>query len=438
MLLEFRTKNFKTFRDECVFSLKPTTQKDLGYSILKEKVGNRVFRGLCSTVVYGPNASGKTNLIEAIDVLKSIILRGNVKNQEEIAFQNPSRSRLELIPNQKESNTTPVCFSITFTEDKMLFEYKLEALLGGFLDVDFERKIIKETLTINGATLFNRGDDLVVENLKSIRKYIKSHSEENLTSAIQFAKNSLNDYELFLTNGFKSIFSNDLVEVITNWFSEKFIIICKSDSAEVLPQNAKAGKIYANKEISGAAKIFGAQSKDLVYLTGENGEATLFSVLKDKGDDKKAPAIRSDFYESYGTIRFVRQFPLIIDAIKQGGTLVMDEFDASIHPMALMNIVKIFHNDELNINNAQLIFNTHNPIFLDGDLFRRDEIKFVERNEDTNDSDLYALSDFGTAGKCGVRNCESYLKHYFHGRYGAIREIDFSAIFEDLAKEDRK
>ena len=85
-------------------------------------------------------------------------------------------------------------------------------------------------------------------------------------------------------------------------------------------------------------------------------------------------------------------FPLVIKAIMTGGTLIVDEFDASIHPMALMSIINIFHNDDINIHHAQLIFNTHNPIFLNSNLFRRDEIKFVERDDDDHYSTLYSLA----------------------------------------------
>ena len=108
----------------------------------------------------------------------------------------------------------------------------------------------------------------------------------------------------------------------------------------------------------------------------------------------------------------------------------MDEFDASIHPMALMDIINIFHNDEINKNNAQLIFNTHNPIFLDSSLLRRDEIKFVERNEISGNSEHYALSDFKTAD--GVRKGEDYMSNYFVSRYGAIKDIDFSPVLESI------
>lgn len=110
----------------------------------------------------------------------------------------------------------------------------------------------------------------------------------------------------------------------------------------------------------------------------------------------------------------------------------MDEFDASIHPMALMNIVNIFHNDEVNINHAQLIFNTHNPIFLNSNMFRRDEIKFVERDEETHASTIYALSDFGTAGENGVRKGDDYMKNYFIDQYGAISDIDFTDLIKNV------
>lgn len=129
---------------------------------------------------------------------------------------------------------------------------------------------------------------------------------------------------------------------------------------------------------------------------------------------------------------------LVVNALLNGGTLVIDEFDASIHPMALMSIINIFHNDDLNKKNAQLIFNTHNPIFLNANLFRRDEIKFVERDDDTHCSNQYSLSDFGTTGKNGVRKNEDYMKNYFVSRYGAITDIDFTPIFENLLEKEKE
>jgi len=105
--------------------------------------------------------------------------------------------------------------------------------------------------------------------------------------------------------------------------------------------------------------------------------------------------------------------------------------------MALMNIVNIFHNDEINKNNAQLIFNTHNPIFLNANLFRRDEIKFVDRDTTTQSSIHYSLSDFGTSGNNGVRKNEDFMTNYFVDRYGAIKDVDFTELFEELMIDEK-
>ena len=81
MLLKFAIKNYKSFRDETVFSMEPAPkQKDLDYSVLSKKAGRKAYKGLCSAVIYGANASGKTNIIGAMEVLKNIISTGNISN----------------------------------------------------------------------------------------------------------------------------------------------------------------------------------------------------------------------------------------------------------------------------------------------------------------------------------------------------------------------
>ena len=102
--------------------------------------------------------------------------------------------------------------------------------------------------------------------------------------------------------------------------------------------------------------------------------------------------------------------------------------------MIVMNIISAFHNDEINLKKAQLIFNTHNPIFLNSQIFRRDEIKFVEKEKETKSSILYSLSDFKTNGNTPVRNTTDYMRNYFINRYGAIENIDFSDIFKEIVE----
>ena len=93
---------------------------------------------------------------------------------------------------------------------------------------------------------------------------------------------------------------------------------------------------------------------------------------------------------------------------------------------------------DINIIIMKNINNTHNPIFLNSNLFRRDEIKFVERDDESHYSSLYALSDFGTSGERGVRMHEDYMKNYFISQYGALKDIDFTPIFEEIIATERE
>ena len=427
MLLEFRTRNYKSFAEEMVFSMTPAPkQKGLDYSVVTQKAGGKDYKGLCSAVIYGPNASGKTNVIGAMDTFKTIVLRGNINNANALSM-NIAASSLELIPNCN-GTAAPTEFGIRFVDNGLLVDYSIIIDLGTFLDKDYQRKILEEQLTVNGKQVFRRDESLDVQLPSVIKDYVNKSIKRKTAKMLDLAKDSLTDTELFLNNGFKSIYAQKLTAAILDWFSKRFIVVCHAEDMRIVRKfvDPKANTIYIEKTLTDAARVFGITANALGYKTNsdkEGQDVTLVSIFENK-------LIPAEVFESYGTIRFVNEFPLVILALVNGGTLVMDEFDASIHPMALMNIINIFHNDGVNRNGAQLIFNTHNPIFLDATLLRRDEIKFVERDEATGNSIHYALSDFKTAD--GIRKGEDYMNNYFVSRYGAIRDVDFSPILESV------
>lgn len=434
MLLEFKTKNYKSFVEEAIFSMTAAPkQTGLDYSLSVKKVNGKKVKGLCSSVIYGPNASGKTNIIGAMDTFRAIVLRGHIRNVEEQKTPNHAAGSLELIPNSEEKCSEPVSFSVEFIENDMLVHYEIKLDLGCFLDDEYNRKVINEELIINNEKIFIRDKKLSLGDSKIIESYLAENVLDNTTNIIGLLESSLNDEELFLTHGFKIMFKQKFSKLITDWFTQKFMVIYKADSMQIIKRFVDPQKqtVYVDKTTNDASKIFGINSNALGYFISEDdADAKLFSIF-DNLKEQKSFVVAADVFESYGTIRFVNMFPLVIRAILTGGTLVVDEFDASIHPMALMSIINLFHNDEVNKNSAQLIFNTHNPIFLNSNIFRRDEIKFVERDED-NKSVLYALSDFGTTGEKGVRKHEDYMKNYFISQYGAIKDIDFSTVLEEL------
>lgn len=427
MLLKFSANNYKSFRDGFEFSMIPAPkQKGLDYSVQDSIVGGKKLKTLSSAVIYGPNASGKSNIIGAMDTMKTIVLRGNIKNSDSSTTLNVAACALELIPyNEPKSN--PVSFAIQFIEQGLLIDYSFTMDIGAFLDKSAKRKIIEEYLAINEKTVFKRKEKLEILIPSSVKPYLNDEIFKELSSGKTIATSGLNDEELFLMNGYKSIFAKKLVAMISDWFEKKFIVIYHSDAIQSMRKytDPKENTIYIEKTITDAAKIFGINSNALGYRIAKDGtKATLYSIFDGN------QAVPSEYFESYGTIRFINEFPIVIEALANGGTLVMDEFDASIHPMAIMSIINVFHNDETNINHAQLIFNTHNPIFLNSNLFRRDEIKFVDRNDENHISTHYSLSDFKTTGERGVRKGEDYMKNYFVNQYGAIKEIDFAPILE--------
>ena len=432
MLLEFRVKNYKSFKEELIFSLTPVLKEEkLKYSILKEKIGEKEYDGLSTSVIYGPNASGKSNIIGAMDTFKKIILRGNIHNSQNRETSNIAAEMLELIPNNGLIEKSPISFFIKFIEKELLIEYNFSIDIGGFLEsADYERKIIEESLKINNFEIYNRKNDIKIKEINRIKDYLVNDFKENEDGITTIAKNNLNSEELFLMNGFKTMFSSKLVAIISEWLNNKFIIIYRAD---FLQANYTGNNVVDNveNEINKVAEEFGRGSNELKYYRNEKSQRVmLYSIL-----EKNKKRIPAELFESYGTIRFINIFPFILKIFLNGGILVADEFDASIHPMALINIINIFHNNDINKNQAQLVFNTHNPIFLNGNLFREDEIKFVEKN-DKNMSISYSLSDFERNEDS--EDYEDYMNNYFVDHYGAIKDIDFTPIFENLMKNKKE
>ena len=432
MLLEFRVKNYKSFKEELIFSLTPVLKEEkLKYSILKEKIGEKEYNGLSTSVIYGPNASGKSNIIGAMDTFKRIILRGNIYNSQNRETSNIAAEMLELIPNNGFIEKFPISFFIKFIEKGLLIEYNISIDIGEFLEsADYERKIIEESLKINNFEIYNRKNGLEIKEINTIKDYLVNDFKENKDGITTIAKNNLNSEELFLMNGFKTMFSSKLVAIISEWLNNKFIIIYRADFLQASYTGNNVVDDLEN-EINKVAEEFGRGSNKLKYYRNEKSQRVmLYSIL-----EKNKKRIPAELFESYGTIRFINIFPFILKIFLNGGILVADEFDASIHPMALINIINIFHNNNINKNQAQLVFNTHNPIFLNGNLFREDEIKFVEKN-DKNMSISYSLSDFERNEE--NEDYEDYMNNYFVDHYGAIKDIDFTPIFEELMKNKKE
>ena len=218
MLLEFKTKNYKSFVDEMNFVMIPAPkQKGLDYSVQTSQIGAKKIRSLCSAIVYGSNASGKTNIFGAMDTFKAIVIRGNIRNADAPISMNAASSLLELIPNCN-ANSVPVEFAIKFIENDLLIDYSLTVDLGNFLDREYKRKILEEKLSVNEKTVFIRTDTLEINMPACIKPFLNSPVRSVSQQLKDISVSSLNNDELFLNNGFKNIFAKKLAALILDWF----------------------------------------------------------------------------------------------------------------------------------------------------------------------------------------------------------------------------
>ena len=165
----------------------------------------------------------------------------------------------------------------------------------------------------------------------------------------------------------------------------------------------------------------------------EEKEFIEIKIFLDKFNEKNKKVSEVEFSldsESEGTKKLFAQSAPLIDTFERGVTLVIDEFDARLHPLLSRRIIDLFHSTGLNKKNAQLIFATHDTNLLNKEYFRRDQIWFTEKDE-YGATDLYSLVEInlGDENNKKVRKDASYAKDYILGKYGAIPFIgDFHNI----------
>ena len=143
--------------------------------------------------------------------------------------------------------------------------------------------------------------------------------------------------------------------------------------------------------------------------------STVHQLVDNSGISKRYTLLLGQ--ESIGTQRFFSRIGLWIEAIDCGAVLVVDEIEASMHPLLTRHLIEMIQDQTINQNHAQLIFTTHDTGLLDLKLLRRDQIWFAEKDEKSMQTDIYALTEFSP------RKVENIARGYLQGRYGAITFI---------------
>lgn len=433
MLLNFRMKNFRSFRDDTFFTMLASKQKTHSDYIINDEANGNKIRVLPMSVIYGANACGKSNIILAMNILKNIIMEGTL----ECKTLEPYKSTLSFI---RDNNWyEPIMLEITFFTSRNIYKYRIM-----FTDIDVY-KIVEEVLYINDENIFTRNENgkINVDVNHLMRKgYIRKDEEDFSKRLIDKLNQTLDKQRLVVTGAISNLFDKRYFDDFFSWFKNFNVIMNANDMnfkqkdlRTIVNQNVdgeggnKFWESDAVKEIMDIAE-FGNQK--IRFVSDKDNEdlsmCSMYRVPFEHESDKYyiSMLVDSEIMESKGTIHLIRLIQPFIDALSEGGVIVLDEMDASLHFELVVSLIRIFNNKDINRNGAQLIFNTHNPIYLDGALLRHDQIVLVEKRKNDMVSEIYSLSDYG------LRPEERILKNYLNGKYGALPHVDLEIAFKHI------
>ena len=406
MLVNFGIKNFKTFKEKTILSFEKGKKRELNHHIIH----TNNYELLPIKVIYGSNACGKSNLLEVLYILKMFILKKGVRFQRD--------DYIDLCTNF-DNYEKPIEFSITFINDNKEYYYFL-SIVNYFKEK--ESKILKEILKENKKIIFERTNNKI--KFSSEEKVIEEHYKILLDDNSKNIIVKMIEENIKSTDTFTSWYStvdNKLCEKIITYFSNITTIIDPEqfNINSFIKINDK-NMLYQDKNINNLLKELNVGKEQVIFKYSEDGKINNFVSYKNNDDINIIAPINS--IESKGTIKLIDLLYPFITTLKYGSPMFIDELDASIHHEIIYNIIQTFGDSEINKNGAQLIFTTHNPVYLNKDLLRRDEIVFIEK--DNNGSHLHTLDDYN------IRNDQVYLKNYLNGNYTVLPNFDFSNLIK--------
>ena len=415
MLIEFTIKNYRSIKEEQVFSMVKGKGDELSAtnSFTPDVLGSTSL--LRSSAIYGANAAGKSNIIRAMMDMGAII-RGS-------ASASQAGDAIPLTPFlfDKQTSTQPTEFEATFISEGIRYQYGFSATSAliveewliaypkGRAQRWFTRIFDEETKS----SLYKFSDHLTGK--KSVWQEMTRNNALFLSTAIQLNSKQLDpvyswfQYVLRPTRvgGWSSDFTASLCENAEQ--KKKVLAFLKAadfDIHDLQIETEKFDPSRINDDYSDELK-----EKIINEMKDENVISSIKSIHKtDTGD-----LVELDLEEeSDGTQMFFSFVGPWLDSLENGYVLVIDELHNNLHPKMVSYLVGLFHSNETNPNNAQLIFTTHETSILSQDVFRRDQVWFCEKDK-TEATQLYPLTDFSPR-----KDRENIGLSYLAGRYGAL------------------
>lgn len=387
MLCQFSFENFKSYRDETTFEFQAETLPEFSETLLTTPKGSDL---LPVGVIYGPNGGGKTNLLQAFACMVSLVVKpivGLEKNRQQTIIQQHT-ARVPFLMDAVSKNE-PTVFRVFFRIDQKEYQYYISLKE----EIAYEALYWKNIGGKRTGTVFER-DGQTIELGQTINK-----------SNINRDVNPKMPYLSFLAINYNL----PVITEVQNWFESCIILNYANSLSE--------HRIMLSEDGSIEKKIIHALNDMGIDLTGyrfDEEQQKLYTQRTVDGEVYELPF--SD--ESDGTKKLIVALPVLLLALQEGRTIIIDELDAKLHPKLLRYIIMLFKNPSVNKHGAQLLFTSHDMTTMKNTVFRRDEIWFAAEDE-KHQSKIYSLSDIRQLDNTRIKNTAAYDKQYLEGRYGA-------------------
>ena len=432
MLIEFRFKNYRSFRDEATLSMEATGLSSFKNCLIPL---SSTVKLLPAVAIYGKNGGGKSNVIRAFWLAVQFV-RNAQRTQHEGA--NIPVNCFALNDYSKEDptefhfvytvNGIKYWYGFSATREKIFTEYLYHAPKGQKALI-FSREGQKFTFT-EEKTKRGMISEMVAEN-QLFFSVACTMNDSPCISAMHWYRNHV----------FFSRDSSDIPKQLLAYSEDKNMLKAISDYAKTadlgiqdmhfefnskeirddvsLPDNIPDGiksalvqfmhALTENSMNSNVQLKVGEVSAKARHL-GENRDGQQSSYMLELED------------ESDGTRKLMALAPAIESALRTGGILLVDELERELHPKLVNFIVAKFQSKTANPNGAQIVFTTHNTELMNLELLRKDQLYFVDKHDKDGTSELYSISEFAT------RTTENVRKGYLVGKYGATPDIEIEEV----------
>ena len=430
MIIDFSVANFRSFRDQTQFSLKADASKSkMDNTFNAHSTGNSL-QLLKTAVIYGANASGKSNFIRSFLAFTLLI-----KNSHKFTIDHTQIFPYEPYELDINTQNAPVQFKIGFILNQVKYEYEIAY---GKNRVTFEKlnfspkgqvsnlytRVISEkedydTIELGKNLIDKKVNKKIFKNQLYLSKFGIETPHDELTPVFKYLTN------INVWNAYDKFSISDLSKEVSNLITQKENKFLKNRLSKLIRLSDTRIESIGSKELKKENfKIPDEIPEDIANKFFQENKIKTFAIHKIFDGKKEVGKAEFDLTrnESMGTQVLFALGGKILQTLETGGILVIDELDNSLHPKLCKFLIRLFNSNISNPKNAQLIFATHEVTLLDHDVFRKDQIWFVQKDQYGN-SELYSASDFE-----GVRDSTNFEVWYRTGKFGGnpkIKEIEF-------------